>query len=188
MMNQEGGAMAMKEQIERTLHPLIGVSFWGAGRAADMETFQVGPRHPVTDRHGRTRDVGTYALHVQCAWRIVGPRGIVVASRGIVVASRDRYYPSEASGLDVSDPDFEWDRAGANLCDERRARFFAEHYAVPLLVKEVRADDVESVGLILGGYELEVFPDDSQDGEHWRFFQPHTDGDHVVVTGAGVEE
>ena len=181
-MNQERGEMAMKEQIERVLQPLIGVPLWGAGRAADMETFQFGPRHPVTDRRGQTREVGTYALHVQCAWRIVGPNGIVVASR-------DRYDPSEASGLDVADPDFEWDRSGANLCDERRARFFDEHRAEPLPVEEVRADDVGSVALILGdGYRLEVFPDDSRDGEHWRFFQPHTDGDHVVVTGAGIEE
>ncbi len=171
-----------KEQIERALQPLIGAPFWGAGRATDMEIFQFGPRHPVTDRHGRRRDVGTYALHVQCAWRIVGPRGIVVASR-------DRYYPSEASGLDVSDPDFEWDRAGTNLCDERRTRFFDEHRTEPLPVGEVWADDVGSVAIILGdGYRLEVFPDDSQDGEHWRFFQPHTDGDHFVVTGAGIEE
>jgi hypothetical protein len=182
MTSQERGAMALKERIERALQPLIGAPLWGAGRAADMDTFQFGPRRPVTDRRGRTREVGTYAFHVQCAWRIAGPRGIVVGSR-------DRYYPSEASGLDVSDPDFEWDQAGANLCDERRARFFEEHRAAPLPVVEVRADDVGGVAIILGdGYRLEVFPDDSQDGEHWRFFQPHTDGDHFVVTGAGIEE
>ena len=96
----------LQERIEHTFC-LSEFDLWDAGRSADLATFQLGPRREVTDRHGRTREVGTYALHVSCAWHIIGPTGIFVASR-------DRYYPSDASGLTVNDADFIWDRPGAN--------------------------------------------------------------------------
>jgi hypothetical protein len=170
----------MKEQIERAFKPLIGLALWGAGRAADLESFQFGPRRQVTDRHGRTREVGTFALHVQCAWRVVGPSGIIVGSR-------DRYYPSQASGLDPLDPEFKWDKPGMNLCDERLGRFFDGHQAEPLHVEAIQADEAGSVQVVLGNYMLEVFPDHSQSDEHWRLFQPYTDSLPFVLTGLGIE-
>ena len=50
---------------------LIGKAMWACGRAADMATFQFGGPRPVVDFYGRPREVGEYALHVQCPWRIV---------------------------------------------------------------------------------------------------------------------
>jgi hypothetical protein len=75
----------MKEQIRRALDSLIGTALWSSGRAADLEWFQFGERRTVTTG-GRTKEVGEYALHVQCGWRI---------RRGdqVVVGGRDLYYP-----------------------------------------------------------------------------------------------
>jgi hypothetical protein len=146
--------------IESALAPLVGLPLWASGRAADLQWFQLGAQHLVTVQHGPTkgteRTVGDYALHVQCAWRISGPTGIVVASR-------DRYVP--AGDPDKEPPEWRWDRPGANRCDQR----------------------IETWCLALShGHALEVFPDDSQDGEHWRLLQPARDADHFVVTGAGI--
>ncbi len=167
-------------QIEARLRVLLGLPFWGAGRAADLESFQFGPRQMATNRRGQTREVGSFALHVQCAWRIV-------AQAGIVVASRDRYYPTGDPERDV--PDFAWDRPGANRCDERIAHFFARHAETPLLVEGVSVDAVGGLILTLSdGHALDIFPDDSLPEEHWRFFAHNTDQAHLVVRGQGLSE
>lgn len=166
--------MSRKETIESALALLIGKALWGAGRAADLETFAFGERRTVPDFRGKLREVGEHALHVQCAWHIAGPHGIVVASR-------DRYYPRGNPG-DVPEG-FEWDRPGANLCDERIEEFFRkqpEGYAV----SDVKADVWGGLRLSLeGGFLLAVFPDNSLREEHWRFFVPGAEAPHFVVDG-----
>lgn len=169
----------MKAKIEEALHCLIGLPLWNASRAADLESFQLGTRHIVPSHRGGTKEVGDYALHVQCAWRIVG-------AEGIVVASRDRYYP--AGNPDEDPPDFEWYRSGTNRCDEQVAMFFKNKTNTPLVVEAIQADPVGSLRLTLNNeFALEVFPDDSLAGEHWRLFQPFNDNDHFVVTGLAVK-
>ena len=71
----------MKDQIKQALRVLVGLPLWDAGRTADLLWFQFGPSHTVIDRRGRTKLVGAYAVHVQCAWRLIGPTQIVVACR-----------------------------------------------------------------------------------------------------------
>src|SRR5579885_350419 len=61
---------AMKKQIEKTLQCWIGQSFWGSGRVANLLTFQFGPRQERISRYGISYKMVTYALHVQCAWRL----------------------------------------------------------------------------------------------------------------------
>ncbi len=169
----------MKEQIEETLQCLLGLPLWGASRASDLQSFQFGDRGTVSTRRRGTKEVGEYALHVQCAWRIAG-------KDGIVVASRDRYYP--AGNPDEFPPDFEWDYPGVNRCDERVAALFSETVNSPLTVEAIQADNAGSISLTLrGGYKLEVFPDDSLPGEHWRLFQPSIKTEHFVITGLGIE-
>lgn len=171
----------MKEQIEHTLKVLTGMPLWSIGRAGSLEWFHFGSqRRTVTSSSGGTKIVGEYALHVECAWRIIGPGGIVVASR-------DRLYPAG------NDPykdlmDFEWDKPDANRCDERVSMFLDKRMNAPLIVEAVQADLVGSLRLVLSdGYALEVFPDDTVGGEYWRFFQPSMDTDHFVFTGHGFE-
>lgn len=173
----------MKEQIEAALEPLIGLSLWTARRAADMEMFHFGARRIVPGRDGEPREVGEWALHLQCAWRLTGPEGIVVGSR-------DRFY---AAGVDpyaeVESEDWDWDRPGANRCDERIDAFFTAQSATPPVVEAVSADRLGGFCLQMsGGHALEVFPFDSLGEEHWRLLPPSREQDHFVVTGLGVEE
>ena len=109
----------MRERILEALGPLVGKPLWASGRAADMQTFQFGARRPRTNRRGEPVEVGEWALHVQCAWHISGPEGVVVGSR-------DLYYPPGDDPYDEP-PDFDWDRPGANRRDERADRFFADY-------------------------------------------------------------
>jgi hypothetical protein len=104
----------MREQIQKVLSPLVGMPLWSSGRAADLEWFHFGQRRTVTAR-GRAKEVGEYALHVQCGWRIRH-------GDQVVVGGRDLYYPAEDSRVPVED--FDWDVKGANRRDKRIAELF----------------------------------------------------------------
>jgi hypothetical protein len=167
--------MGLKAEIERTLAPLVGLPLLGATRAADLQMFAFGSYTDGTDRFGRRRRTPTYALHVQCAFHLRG-------RTAVALASRDRYFP--AGDPDVEPPGFAWDEKGANRLDEKIAAFFAT--GAPPLVRSVRADPVGGLVLRLtGGWSLAIFPDDSLEEEHWRFFGPGSE-EHFVVTGKGI--
>jgi hypothetical protein len=165
----------VQKQIEERLRVLIGLPLWAAGRAADLEWFHFGAQRTVPRHNGGTKEVGDYALHVQCAWR-------VRSSSQIIVASRDRYFPADDS---QDDEDFNWDVPGANLCDRKMTAWLDSFKGQSPIVQHVTADGVGSVCLILSDdFRLEIFPDDTQVdeyAEYWRFFKPTTDEAHFVM-------
>jgi hypothetical protein len=165
--------MSIKEEVESELNALKGLGLWACGRAADLQWLQFGAKHTVHKWPNGTKEVGDYALHIQCAWRFRGPNGIVVGSR-------DRYYPKGDNA--VAEEGFEWDLPGGNRCDERIEMFQREYF--PLNVVGVTADD--SGGFILAlnsGFFFDVFPDDSLNEELWRLFEPSTENPHFVFEG-----
>jgi len=172
----------MENRIEQALSVLVGLPLWDSGRAADLQWFHFGKSRTVITRKGTSKEVGDYALHVQCAWRIL-------ASDSIVVGSSDLYYPP-GNPRDRPD-DFDWEVPEGNRRDQRIRLFMQEHAAQPLVVTSVEADKVGSIRLSLThGYSMEVFPDDSVNdeySEHWRLFQPSTETEHFVITGRGIE-
>ncbi len=169
----------MKEQIEVALHILIGLPLWDARRASTLESFHFGTPHEVLDRMG-TSLVGTYALNVQCAWRINGPTDIIVGSS-------DRYLPAGGDPYQ-HDEDFDWDEKGANRLDERIEAFFQARRSKPLIVDSISADNLGGVQMYLTeGYVLCIFPDSSFPGEHWRLLRPGVKEEHFVITGSGIE-
>lgn len=172
----------LREKVETVLLPLVGLPLWGINRASSMQMFQFGWKHLSTASRGRTRVKGDFGLHIQCAWRIVGPEGIVVGSR-------DVYYP--AGDPSNEPPDFEWDEIGANRRDQKLNALYSGREENTFVVEAVSADDVGGVTFTLnGGYTLELWAHDSLPGEHWRLLQ-HEEGqktNHFVMTGEGIEE
>jgi hypothetical protein len=143
-----------------------------------MEWFQFGSMRTIVMQHNTIKEVGEYALHVQCAWRIS-------TSNGIYVGSQDRYTPLETYSADIDD--FDWDQPGANRCDERISQLFDEPRS-PLVVQSIAVESRGGVCIMLsGGFSLEIFPDISTDDECWRLFQPYEDSDHFILTGCGIE-
>ncbi|MGN6107433.1 MAG: hypothetical protein ACTHU0_20150 [Kofleriaceae bacterium] len=172
-------------RLEAALAPLVGLPLWKSHRAANLQSFQFGAKRTVTSelgaRKGQPAEVGDYALHVQCAWRIRGPHGLVVGSR-------DRYYRPGPAPLSDEDDGWHWDAPGANRCDERIGAWIqARSYRV----ERVSADATGGIVLVLaGGFALEVFPDDSLCGEsceHWRLLRPNEESDHFVVGNNGID-
>ncbi len=172
-------------QRKETLQCLIGHPLWGAGRAADLLTFQFGPRQLKTNRHGKSHEVGTYALHVQCAWHLAEAQRILAASGDFGYEPSDKSEElshSEGGG-------YGWPKASISLLDERLHRFFRLREKTPVLVEAIRADDIGGLTIELSGsHILAVFPDTSLNAEYWRFFQVGVDLPHFVVTGQGIED
>jgi hypothetical protein len=168
---------AMRGQVQKALDVLIGKPLWSSGRAADLEWFQFGERRTVKGFRGMAKEVGEYALHVQCAWRIRH-------GDQVVVGSRDLYVPPEASEAGVDD--FNWDVQGANRRDKRIAELF-QNETRQFMVKQVQVGEAGSFTITLDHeYALDVFPDDSLDDEHWRIFQPSKEAHDSVVSGSGL--
>jgi hypothetical protein len=65
----------MKEAVLQALSHLKGQPLWAVGRAGSLEWFQFGPRRVVPTLRGGTKEVGQFALHLDCPWRLTGPRG-----------------------------------------------------------------------------------------------------------------
>lgn len=169
----------MQDEIQTAARVLVGKPLWLCRRAGDMAMFHFGERRKETNRKGEPTEIGEYALHLQCPWRIV-------LQDEIMMAALDVYKPQ--SGHEKEDnPDFDWEGAG-NLLEERAETFF-ENGRRQYIVESVHAERAGALRLALqGGILLEICPCDSTKNEHWRLFQPRADREHFVVTGAGIGE
>jgi len=174
-------SLSIRQQVESVMAPLIGMPLWDAGRAADLLWLAFGQHRTIQDFRGERREVGEFALHVQCAWRFV-------QDEKVVVGNRDLYYPrGYRDPKDEIPKGFDWDVQGANRCDEGLAELFARG-TKQFVVERVEAGQAGELALLLeGGLILQIFPNDSLDGEHWRLFRPGSDAPHSVYTGKGLE-
>ncbi|MCP3705565.1 hypothetical protein M3I54_00910 [Paraburkholderia sp. CNPSo 3274] len=149
-------------EIERSLAVLVGLEISGVSHAADMLTLSFGPLRTVTTRRGTTKQVGAWALHVQCRWTI----------------ERADHVLATHSDFGGSDDQIN------QMTEEIRALVVA---SVPATVADVQAGESGGVSLVLSkGLQIVITPDSIADGEDWRFFTPSGDGEHLVIVGDTV--
>jgi len=164
----------MKNDVENALGALVGLPLSDVSRGANMLMFGFGGPRLIPAHSGGTREVGDFALHVQCAWRFRD-------SSRILIGFNDIYYPADLPWTEPIPDGFDWDVSGANRCDRFFKSFMAAHKTAPIRVISAVADDVG--GFHLGfsdGYELDVFPDTGMPNEVWRLFRPCTSGHFVL--------
>ena len=160
----------------------VGLPWWAMGRVVDLVWLQFGRRRRVRTFRGNWKFVGDWALHLQCAWRIGGPQGLLVASD-------DRFSP--AGNPDKVPKKWKWD-TGPNRFDERVKRFFSENPEGFGVVQRVQGDRFGGAQLKLtNNLMIEIFPSDTlnrEEDEHWRLFQPSRKAKHFVVTNQGISK
>jgi len=165
--------------VAAALAPLNGLPLWDARRTLNVVSLQFGERieRIFEGVHAKGPGlVGTYALHLQCPWRLS-------ATTGVLTGSQDVYEPADDT---VTEQELEHMTPGRMLADVELQRWFAAHTARPLCVQSVRVD--RCAGFVLSleqDFALEVFPDASPSPhdprEHWRLFQPGTEARHFVM-------
>ena len=173
-----------QERVQLELRRLVGLGLAATSRAADMRGFHFGELRPFRDRN-----VGEFALHVQCPWRIDGPDGVLTGRS-------DLWEPAEKG---VVGPDLErWDyERDGNLQDLRIAEWLghddpragsspaAKDRPVVLAARATLFGGAEID--LSEGYRLTLFPAGSA-GEYWRLFRPNDDAPHFVVAGGRIED
>ncbi|MEO6457664.1 MAG: hypothetical protein ABIO92_05250 [Chloroflexia bacterium] len=128
--------------------------------------------------------IGQYALHVQCPWRIDGPKGIVTGRGDLWEHISGKVMPNEwEPSLDDNLQDLQL----SNLLGSYDAKTLSHvNSGEWLMVEQVKASAVGDLDIILsGGYHLILFPGGST-GEAWRIFEPDNDSPHFVVEGNEV--
>ena len=102
----------------------------------------------------------------------------------MVVGSRDLYNPPQESD-DLEN--FDWEVQRANRRDRGIAELF-QNETRQFMVRDVEVSEAGAFTISFDDeYALDVFPDDSLSGEHWRIFKPSAEEPHFVVTGEGLE-
>lgn len=152
-----------KELITRRLTALVGLDVSGVNHAADMLTLQFGPLRQVTTRGGTVKQVGEWALHVQCGWQIERADNIL------------------ATQNDLSGPGDQVHHAAEKVHELLVT-------SGPTVVESVSANELGRLRLSLSnGLQLTVIPADVPDEEDWRFFEPASDAKHFVIEGGKVD-
>ena len=162
---------ALRAEVRAALQPLVGLPLSAVRRAADLRNFVFGELVSVEGG-----SVGAWGLHVQCAWRIDGPGGIVTG--------RDDLWEPEDPNVRV-DEDWSYDTS-PTLQDARVKAWFASAVE-PRVVKHVDADVFGGATIELsGGFTLRIAPMETR-GEAWRLLGPSRDVPHFVVGEGRVE-
>ncbi|KMZ54871.1 hypothetical protein [Dorea sp. D27] len=155
---------------------LEGQAFRKIGRASDMCWISFGKTIIVKDYKGNDVEKGTYALHIQCPWRIIKN-----STQKLLLTSNDIYEPS--SNLQWTE-EFDWDRMGNNLFDENVKQWNDENGIYVLNVDISQLGDIRIN--LSNGMTFESFLNISTDDEAWRFFKCNSKDKHMICSGLGI--
>lgn len=157
---------------------LSGETLRDIGRACDMLWLSFGKTIKTVNRKGKEVLKGTYAIHVQCSWRVVDQN-----TKDILFTSSDIYLPN--SNLEM-DSEFDWDIQGNNRFDEKVVQWKKDNKSI--IVNKIVASDTGDLNIILNNRNtIEVFINKSVNKECWRFFECSTKKQHMVINGNGIE-
>lgn len=164
----------LKTMSRPSFEALVGLELTIARIAGGMSVFGFGAVR-AAERGGT---VASFALHLQCAWRIAGTASLLTgdadAWQYVGTGNRpDDWEPSFGQSLQASQIE---KLLGARLGDQR-AFYYASGVSVVETQFERTTGDV--VIDLSSGHRLSVFPNGSS-GEQWRLFSPGEDAPHLV--------
>lgn len=120
----------------------------------------------------------TYALHVQCQWRIVNNE-----KKEILLAASDMYSPRKDTDFQE---DFDWELQGNNLFDEKSQGWLKG--TVPIVINKYKINQWGDLALFFSNHDkLQTFNVSSDNSECWRLFRPNSEEQHLVVCGSEIE-
>lgn len=167
----------MSIEIQNATAVLVGTALWTCRRTADLASFHFGRKEQTRTFRGELAQVGQYAVHVQCAWRIA-------RKEKVVVGSGDLYYPRELT-LERTPNNFDW-ASGPNRCDEL-LRLLFEDEKRQFIVSEVGVGAAGALHISMDGdLSLDVLPNTSMNDEYWRLFKPNSEDAPFVVSPEGI--
>ena len=161
----------MSSPYQIAIQSLNSLRVSSIGAAADMLWVHFGEFRTVPTRDGLTKEVGEWALHLQCPWRFV-------RNGKIILGSSDFYYQAEDG-----EP-LKRDSNSKSLFSLKAARLNQYLHSEVVGIVDIHLSGAGAFELRMGsGVVFSVMPVESlevSDAESWRLFQPSTDLPHFV--------
>ena len=171
---------SISNDIELCLRTLVGIRLRRIRRMAATVCIGFGDLiKKDTNRKSLVVEVPKYAMHIECAFRIVSESDIILGNLDIF---------SENSKTQWSES-FDWDVSGANLFDEKTTAITTLASTVEITILNVQATSFGDLEILLSnGWTIQVFINDSSSYEAWSFFENRVDAGCFIVTGQGIGE
>lgn len=159
--------------IQKELEVLVGKKIKYIYRSCDLIDIGFGELKHRQNASGKDVVVPTYALHIQCPFRISSVNGIITGSDDLFVS--------------LSDPESVVDLSCKTVCvlDER-----LECIANKIkdeVVDRIVINEYGDLYLYFSDYSIAVFSANSMEMESWRFIELGNNGKHIIRTGIGFE-
>lgn len=162
-----------RERIEKRLKKLIGKYFFYMSRMGDSIGLWIGQKCRSHDLK-EMREHREYALHIQCAWRLINTKNFEV-----ILGSYDMFL--ESSLYKENYDAMKWDDMGTKLYDEKH-KFFFENRTEDVYIKDIKLSKNKEIEIIFSNdTKLETFAWYSHKGELWRLFETQKNTRHLVV-------
>lgn len=155
---------------QKIINELKGLSLHPVVAAADMLCIHFGTLKSVLGKNGEQKEVGQWAIHLQCPWRFI-------QRNRVILASSDFYYDA-VSGEPL---DSNSDRPSVFQRNKEKLNVWVA--TTKVAVSSVTCGKAGAFDLRFGrDLELMVMPSQSEEimEEAWRLFQPGSDKPHIV--------
>lgn len=152
------------------VNELVGLSVHPMGAAADMLWIHFGPLKVTPDRYGKMKEVGQWALHLQCSWRFV-------QNNKVILASSDFYY----DGMSGESLDLDSDQQSMFQRNVEKLNTWIK--STKVTVSSIKCSEAGAFDLLFdNGLKFTVIPTQSDEitEEAWRLFKPTSDESHIV--------
>lgn len=152
---------------------LEGLDLVKLGRAADMLWMSIGEPLVITSRrNGQKRIVNRFAFHIQCPWRLL-------QNRSILLGSSDIYEPKNIAL--ASDPDWNWDVFTGEQSIFNETAHKLNDSLLPLTVIDITVFNNGDLRITFNkDIVFELFIPGSKEREYWRFIDFEKEFHHVV--------
>ncbi|MGF7192302.1 hypothetical protein JOE11_005380 [Robbsia andropogonis] len=148
--------------ISQRLAVLLGMEISAIHCAAGMLTLQFGQIRQIKNHRGTVKQVGEWALHVQCMWQVEQWGNVLADQEGLNTDDDTRRTMVILNGLFI-DP-------------------------VHAIVQRVQAEDFGGIQINLpDDLTLVVKPNSDGQDEDWRFFAPGKEEEHFVIVGGKID-
>lgn len=141
-------------------------------RSLDLIDIGFGDMHKKVGRNGKMRNFATYAIHIQCPFRVINQNEILTGSEDLYISSIDESY------IDLNDDSISLfdDIIGRNINILKKER-----------VTDIKINEFGDLEIKCQNIRILVFVAGTTDCEAWRFFEVGKDDSHLVVSGKGFE-
>ncbi|MCP1117267.1 hypothetical protein JOE11_002135 [Robbsia andropogonis] len=148
--------------INRRLAVLLGMGISAIHCAAGMLTLQFGQLKQITSYRGTVKQIGEWALHVQCMWQVEQSGNILVNQEGLHTDEDTHRTMGILNGLFID--------------------------SVRAIVERVQTEDFGRIKISLtDGLTLVVTPNSDGQDEDWRFFAPGKEEAHFVIEAGKID-